>query len=240
MTRLSFFTLLCVLTVLMMSGAQTAHADPRGWFGRFVNGLFGDIRTGPSPENTGVASFVSPDQMPTPNSIPLGTTEAVVPLNKAHLDDVDLVAWATEQVIAGLTLHPNDLSPGKGKRATQLSENFTGSGRADLAKFFAPWGGEQNLIAKGFETSAFTTHIPGRSDVQNKGVFGDVYRWLVDIPVTVTVLPAGQNSYRGAMGTQNVTTKTYTIRVQVGRAPTNKGAPTGAVIERFTVLPSLG
>jgi hypothetical protein len=245
LARPFIFRLIAVLMVVMFCAIVTpAQADPRGWFGRLVNGLFGDIQTEASPEYTGIAPFAGPanndDIRPAPLMV---STEGTIPLNRAHLEDADLVAWAMEQIVMGLTLHPHDLTYGEKDpraRKNRLAAAYTSSGQADLEQFFGQWGGTGQLIAKGFELSAFTTHVPGKADVKNKGLFGDTYRWLVDVPVTMTILPAGQKTYRGPLGTRNVTTKTYVVRVQVGRAAVTPTAPFGAMIERFTVLQTLG
>lgn len=241
MTRLPFFIALTLGLAILGFGVHPAQADPRGWFGRFVNGLFGEYRTEPSPEYTGLAPFSSNNQTQVQEK--LDHPEARVPVTQAHLDDEALVSWGLDQVLTSLTHAPFDTSEkGKGAleaRSTALQKTFAPSGVNDLVVALQQVAADTGLVGARKQLIAFSNLIPGPESVRNKGVFGGAFRWLVDIPVTVSAVPTGVHNYR-SLGRGDATTRFYTLRLQIGRVPASTQYPYGMVIEHFTVLTPSG
>ena len=67
----------------------------------------------------------------------------------------------------------------------------------------------------------------------NEGNFDGVYRWLYDVPVTISIMPSTMTTYAGRNKVTPIT-RNMVVRVQIGR--TSSGFSDGIAIERWTVL----
>jgi hypothetical protein len=68
--------------------------------------------------------------------------------------------------------------------------------------------------------------------LRNEGEVGDRYRWLFQVPVTLSFLPLGETDYASGNAARN---ERIDLIVQVGRVKPFEGNDIGLIIESWSV-----
>lgn len=198
--------------------------------------VFGPPETGPKPEETLIAPFAQDAQ----GSRALGEKdlgalikpENNIPLNQPHRDQSSVADWAATKTVFALTYNPHQSADELKAWQQGIATAFAAPGMRDLQNYFAQGGMGATLKAQQQKMVAFHQTAPV---VANHVEVHGVYRWVIDVPITISTMPATMTDYRGEQNRQVVPTRqNITMRVQVMRS----GAPftDGMAIERFTVV----
>lgn len=145
-----------------------------------------------------------------------------IAIDQPHRSDNELKGWIGSAVSESLTLDPRDLNG----TYDLVKPYFTASGFKAYKDYLQNSGilkslqGNDNLMSLFMEQQALLLNA-----VEVDGV----YRWLYQIPVTLSFIPS--NSTRAG---QNVTNRKVTLRVQISRVPTEDNEE-GMQIESWTV-----
>lgn len=253
--RFSYCLRLFLVACVLLTAALPAHADDtflNDWF----PSIFGERDKGPKPQDTLIAPFAQNTQktrvLSTTEKQALTSPENNLPVTVPHRSAKYIAEWVSERVTGVFIYEPEQIKvtlqragtdlkqiPAAQmgefllqKRLDQLKEDFTDAG----AKGVTDYLGQANILSamkSKQQVQAFARNVP---QIMNEGVFNDVYRWLIDVPVTVTVLPPGMENYMGKNAKVLPTSQNLVIRVQVARTPASGGYASGMVIETFTVL----
>lgn len=118
------------------------------------------------------------------------------------------------------------------------------SNSAAAEKYFAPSGYQQykNFLATaGFETYLHSQNLRSGAYTETQpvelahGVYDDIYKWVFEVPVTISFMQANADTYRD--GEITPTNRRFMLRVQFARVkdPTD---PNAVKIELWQVLPA--
>lgn len=226
--------LLFLLLVSLALSPQPVFAD--SVLNDLLPSVFGPRDRGPKPEETLIAPFAqdagATRRMTTEQEKALAKPENLAPITVAHRSRAYMQQWAADQAASILTYNPADSDPGSKDGTVAQAEKYKKawleSAQADVqalltTPYFTERLGNRNLRIKGFVQTTAT--------VQNEGLFGDAYRWLVDVPVTITFFPQGAAA-DDALKSTGYETTTVMMRLQIVRVAT--GYPDGCAVERFT------
>lgn len=196
--------------------------------------VFGARDRGPKPEDTLIAPFAD-DKIPSKNdqkNLITETNNASISLTVPHQDRTFMTQWAATQASSVFTYNPyniaNDSTDGPTAQTALFKKSFSSPAQADIQALFALPYFANRLNDQKMQIKAF---VDTPATIQNEGVFGNVYRWLIDVPVTITFYPSGYINDQ-ITRSNKFETKTMTVRVQIARI--SGEYPDGCVIERFT------
>ena len=215
----------------MLAVASPARADT--FLNYFFPSIFGPPTPGPKPEETLVAPFAKPpaegvkrltleERIAKSRSSP----ENTLPVDQPHRSSKYISEWAAMSVADALSFD----NTGYQDHLKKMDALFVPNGKQEFANNMVSSDLLSQLQAQQQRMQAFVKTTP---TLLNEGNFGGVYRWLFDVPVTVSMIPSGMRTYSGKVKIEPVT-RDLVIRIQVGRA---QGAFTdGVAIERWTIL----
>lgn len=196
--------------------------------------VFGVRDRGSKPEDTLIAPFADDKTLPKNDQKNLitETNNALISLTVPHQDRAFMTQWAATQSSSIFTYNPynlsNDSTDGPTAQTALLKKLFLPSAQADVQALFSLPYFANRLNNQKMQIKAF---VETPAIIQNEGVFGNAYRWLIDVPVTITFYPNGYINDQITRANQ-FETKTMTVRVQIVRV--SGEYPDGCVIERFT------
>lgn len=235
-----YVKIVCFIVLFFTNSISVVFAD--SILNDLAPSVFGERSRGPKPEETLIAPFIDQKISPyqdqgTKGSLPQNLKN-VIPLTVPHQDRAFMMEWVSTQVAGILTFNPHDLSStssdGSAAQTALFKKVFLEKAKADVQTLLALPYFTDRLYTKKMRIKAF---VQTPAIIQNEGVFGDVYRWLVDVPVTMTFYPDGYIKDQ-VRRSSTFETKTITVRVQVARV--SGEYPDGCAIESFTtstVLP---
>jgi hypothetical protein len=207
--------------------------------------VFGSQDQGQKPEETLKAPFpTEPNKSDkTHNSLmslyDSKKKEMVIPLDKPHRSQDYIKNWGSDIVTQGLNLSNKT----KDSIFKNLQKEFDPYGFREYLGFvnqasLLPYATTQNLRMDSFVTAPPT--------LVSEGALQGSYRWLLDIPVTISYYPEDLSTLKRTQNSAQAKTRppaannvNLTIRVQIGRAvqaPSNSAAQTlgsDIVIERW-------
>ncbi|MCI5061268.1 MAG: DotI/IcmL family type IV secretion protein [Alphaproteobacteria bacterium] len=152
--------------------------------------------------------------------------ERSLPLESPHLTDKELKVWSSRAISEALTLS-------KAKyiiTQRDIRPYFTVSGLKQYQDYLKSSGIEKSVKDNSFTLSVFVEQPPL---LLNGSSIKGIYRWLYQVPVTISFLPVGSGGYdRGA----EVTNRKLNVTVQMRRVRLDDN-PNAIQIESWAVAP---
>ena len=148
-----------------------------------------------------------------------GRIMQLVPLNLANMGTSSLMSWAAQSATEVMTFGFHDYQ----RRMQQSSRHFTRRGWESFTNAL-----QKSRIIESVESSQqVVTAQPSSAPILiQEGVFNGKYRWVVDLPLTVT--------YQAGTGTR---TDNLTVRLIIDRVPSLEN-PNGVGIEQWIATQS--
>lgn len=184
-------------------------------------GLFGDyLERRANPEETLQAPFAfDPKRKIVRGELP----QNAAPLHLPHRNDKTIADWLEASTVFILAKNGQSYEGFTSRIDTYLSD----AGLSQYQQFLSKAGLLQNYKSGQSQISAFVKEKPL---LLNKAAAEGSYRWLFEVPVMVTTLPIGVESYKQAQGQ----TQTFKLIMQVGRV-TEGGGEHGILIETWNI-----
>lgn len=243
-----------VLIILTCWGVSPARADDtflNDWF----PSIFGERDKTPKPQETLIAPFAQNKQQSRVLSgaerKALTSPENSVPITEPHRSDKYILNWASERAAGVFIYNTDQIKQRLTKNGTdlkkiptaQLGEFLLDQHFNILPPYFMPEAVKS--VQAYMDQSGMLTAMRGQQQIQaftkttpqmmNEGVFSNAYRWLIDIPVTYSIMPPGMDNYMGK-NRPTPTTQNIVIRVQIVRTQAADAYVDGMAIETFTIL----
>jgi hypothetical protein len=196
--------------------------------------IFGPPTTGPKPEETLIAPFAqNVQQTRTLTEKDLGALiapENAIPIDQAHRAKTYVADWAGAQVMMALNNNPGADEKARAARLKDITAAFLPTGRQGLEAYEA----QNNLAQLGAQGQKIVAFSKSSPLLSFDGVHQGAFRWVVDVSVTLSILPVDLKNYqeKNRDGTAHI--QTMMVRVQIVRVAS--GYPAGMAIESFTVL----
>lgn len=143
-------------------------------------------------------------------------------IDKPHRGDKELKGWIGSAISESLTLDPRRLE----STYNQVKPYFTQSGFQAYQEYLESAGIISSLQSTDNRMSLF---MEQQALLLNAVEVDGVYRWLYQIPVTLSFIP--RNNTRTG---RNVTNRKVTIRIQIRRVPVSENED-GMQIESWTI-----
>ena len=220
-----------VMLLLAMMGSFSPPAQAKSFLEDWFPFLFEEPDTGPTPEQTGRAPFAEKGAVDTTQSKQLGVDykpetaiESAVSLDQAHRQPTQIVEWSSRVISDALDFDPLQYET----HLVNLNLEITPYAIESFKVFMAKDNLLEALKSNNLVMRIFMTE-PGR--LLNQGAVQGRYRWLVDVPVTLSFLPRGTTDYTGIQPKSH----RINIRTQVGRVA--EGGTDGMMIETIEFLP---
>lgn len=166
--------------------------------GVFLLIIDSDIRS-KNEEHSEYAPFADP------LDIQMSADEKTLPLNESNRSYTDLEAWVNVIISEALSFDAVDYYS---TVANMRKNYFTNEAYEDYQKSLTKYNIAQYLTQNGMSTHVLVEETPA---LMNEGVVDGRYRWLYDVPVTISYRRKGASTTELP---QNVQVK---IRLQVGR-----------------------
>ncbi len=180
------------------------------WFPQW----FGDVDDGPDPAETLQAPFTAPGTVPKDPGSAIGVPHSYTDdvnmndLSQPHRNAVQVGEWLTRALSEVLTINPDStlLQVHFGRLKTGMSIQAINS----YKKFLADNAVLDTLRTNGMLLSSVINDKPL---LLNEGIVDGRYRWLFQVPVTMTYTPKGAVS----LSSPEVIHQNATLMLQVGR-----------------------
>lgn len=210
--------LLNVLCLFVVFAPLSAHADPvthkEPWMDKYLKEylpfLF-EKKEGPQPEDTLIAPFADPALQkeaqardPQAPALPVNA----IPLNLPHRTTKEISRWL---MIATAESFSFDVGTFE-ERQKKISGYFTPEAYQRYLAFLDTGFYREKLQNKTVSLHNFVREEPF---LLNNGVVDGSYRWLMEVPVMLSYLPAGAVGYKD----QDPTNEELVFRIEVMRSP---------------------
>lgn len=148
-----------------------------------------------------------------------------LPLEKPHRGNKELQNWLSMVISESLSFDKQDY-PSVSK---QIRPYYTNSGFRQYLSYLNSAGIIDSIKTNNYKMSVYVENPPL---LQNSLAIEGVYRWLYQLPVTISFLPRGAGNL--AYGNKNMVNRRLTLNVQIRRVklPTD---PNAIEIESWTV-----
>lgn len=130
------------------------------------------------------------------------------PLNEAHLSDREIKTWLNTVIAEALTFDSNSYTANK----NNISLYMTKSGMQAYEGYLQSAGVLKSLRDSQYRMSVF---LEGQPLLINSVVIEDVYRWLYQMPVTLSFIPLSTTDLNRNAG--EIVNRKLTLRVQMRR-----------------------
>ncbi len=149
-------------------------------------------------------------------------------LDAAHRTEGEISAWLTVLVSNALSFEMETYS----ELTKTLQNDFTSTGFKQYQTYLQESRIFDNLKDNNYRIS---TYIDQPALLLNDMALDDIYRWLYEVPITVTFIPAGQTEYDENV---NIISRKMTLQTQIRRV--NLPEDDGAVqIESWAITPRI-
>lgn len=223
-----------VMCTIAVSTPSPANAQSDSIFQRAYNFMFKrDAEDRPRPEETLRAPFIDPaqevsptaDAMNLPYSPMIGAVhEDTSDLRLPHRYEEQIGAWLTSSLSELLNFDPGNYDVHVNEALAYMDTYAL----SDFHSFLQETGLLNRLNLTG---TVLRSYVSERPFLVNEGAAEGRYRWLMQVPVTLTLLPRGMQDYSKH---PNPETHHYIISTQIGR--TDRTAD-GMLIENMRVRP---
>ncbi len=209
-----------VLSILVVFAAFPAQAG-------ILEFLFPTLRNnGPQPSETLQAPFADPQEIKKEDADkPKAAPETSIPLEFPHRSGNAISAWAVMAVSESLMFDEKTYS----ETLKDTEKYFSSNGRAAYMKSLAALNVPEVAQSSKYALRSFVIKDPL---LLNEGKVDDRFRWLYDVPVSLTTMERGVKTYDDA----KPTTRDVRIRVQLGRTD-RADNPDGMWIETWEATP---
>jgi hypothetical protein len=224
---------LIVMSCLLIAPG-IAHAD--SILNDLFPSVFGPRDTRPQPEDTLVAPFAKDaitgnvHRLTDAQKGAVSAPENTVAVNLPHRSDKYVGEWAADTVTTAMTFETTDFAT---KHKEKIGKIFVPFGQQEFLTWLDTSGLMAKMQAGQMRMTAFTRDEP---TLLNEGEFDKVYRWLYQIPVTMSIMPSSMSTYSGR-NKPTVFTQNLLVQIQIGRnmSPVFRDS---IAIERWTVMPA--
>ena len=215
MQRFLFLVCFCIGAMFV---SQPAHA------GKLLEFFFPSLRdAGPDPSQTLKAPFAEDDVVAANEGGGAAHSEAsMVPLHLPHRSEEIISTWVVTAVSDSLNFNGQNYQDDIKKSFV----HFDDGGRSEFEAFL-----KDNKIMDVLQSSQYSvqSYVSAPPLLLNEGAVNKRYRWLYQVPVTVSYLKKGTTSYKGV----EATNQHFLLQVQVGRNEEAKG-DLGTFVERWS------
>lgn len=108
---------------------------------------------------------------------------------------------------------------------------FTSEGYGQYMQFVTNSGFETSLAQQDLQSGAY---IDGEPVELNRGVYGDAFKWVFEVPVTISLIPKNAETYRNDQ--TRAVNRQFLLRAQLARV-NDPQDPNAVKIELWQVLP---
>jgi len=227
-----FFMLFIVIGLTMMAAHAVQNNGLPNLLAEWFPEHFGP-EDGPRPEDTLMAPFIDPEDAylaPDDNALAIPhTPETGINLEEEldlpHRSKDEIAEWLIKAVSETLNIEPETY-------ATHRELLKTGLDMYALEDFDQFMQNSNILASLQSQNLKLHSYVEEKPVLLNAGPVEGRYRWLFEMPVTLSFLPAGTRDYRQLESTP-LPNESIMVKVQVGRAG-NVG-PEGVMIESWEV-----
>ncbi len=143
---------------------------------------------------------------------PLGGSVVVSQeLDMPHRNEAAVNKWVSEAVGSALTF----TLPAYQEHMVNVDKYMAANGMKEFQEFLEASKVVGLMQSRNFDLRTFVTDIP---TLAASGVTQGRYRWVYDVPLNLTFLPVGMETYEGLKKDQYLSER-LTVRVQLGRVP---------------------
>ena len=211
--KISFkLAILSSLFVVCVHDAATAAGFP-DYLSKLMPSVFRDKSIeGPQPEDTLQAPFSTEEKGDMSASDALGLeyqadVSEVEDLSIAHRHAEQIGMWLTDAVTQALNFSAGEYDA----HMEALEQMMSSQGMSDFRQFVDSANMVSMMEKRGLQLHSFAN---GKPLLKNEGELNGRYRWLFQIPVTMTFLPEGLTGYKNKDPDIN---EKIMVNVQVGR-----------------------
>ncbi len=138
----------------------------------------------------------------------------------------DIAFMLTEIVAEALSFDKSNFVYNSG----QMEQHFTPAGYGQYKQFLTDTQFQQTIDASNLQSGAYVEQEPLEL---SSGVYGGSYKWLFEVPVTISFIPKDAETYRGAE--DQAQNRRFLLRVQFTRVKDSD--PNAVKIEIWQILP---
>ncbi len=223
---------MAMILLAAFGASRPAYALPdllKKWFPQY----FGAEDTGPQPEDTLQAPFADPGAQTAPAGEALGGlygsdkvtgTESGGTLEKPHRNQEQIGEWLVKAVSEMFNFDVNNYD----QHLRLLATGMDRQALLDFQTFL-----QNSNVLKTLQSGEVMIHnfVSETPLLLNKGVIAGRYRWLFEMPVTLTFLPKGE---KADYETTKPVNQNVIVTMQVMRVPVGQGVDE-LMIESFAV-----
>jgi hypothetical protein len=196
-----------IFTVFLIS-ATTTPAYSQSILQKWFPAVFPYEET-PDPSKTLIAPFADPVLLEKSKAIPKGVLpENATSLDKAHRSSGQIGEWVLREASGALTFPATDFDAAMNEKKLFFSDE----GWAQYNTFLSSVKMPQTIKSGQYRIQSFSNEKPL---LLNEGVVNGSYKWLFDVPITVSYLKSNMASYAKS----EAVNQHMMLRVQVGRSP---------------------
>ena len=225
---LTIFTCAIVITIAAPTPAQAGYSFP-DYLSRWFPQWFGPEEDGPDPSQTLQAPFADPSKTPADPGQAIGVPHSYdgqaspSDLSIPHRNHTQVGAWLVRAIAEVMTFDPEP---------TLLKVHFnrldTGMNEFAIESFKTFLTTNKILTLLKSRNMRLNSIVNGTPLLLNEGAVEGRYRWLFQVPVTMTYVPIGRNP----QSNPDVVHQELTLILQVGRVT---GGVQGKTIETWQV-----
>jgi hypothetical protein len=158
---------------------------------------------------------------------PLVQSIAETPVDEPNLSERELQNWVTMVVSESLAFQSGSVFP----TYVRVADFYEREGMRQYQEFLKESNIVTNVMERGYQLSVLVEQQPL---LLNSGALGGVYRWLYQVPITISFVPANVSDLYGQ--DSQIVTRKLTLRVQIKRTP-KQYDPNAIQIESWKVSP---
>jgi hypothetical protein len=199
-----------MVLALAQAVALPAQAGIAEWFDNFYSKILGTTRD-PDPTDKMVAPFAESEikAKAVPHASPADLPVNQIGLEQPHRRSEDLAKWLATATAEVLSFSPDK----EAEYAKLLPLRMTPAAQAEFKSWLTTSGIMAELQAAPLQLNGFVEEAPF---LLNEGVVAGTYRWLYEVPVMISYLPRGVNTYEKE---EKIKSRRLIVTVQVGRDP---------------------
>ncbi len=220
---LFFLALVCLTQSAYASGSAGQSKYPV-WLSNILPGIFPADAGKPQPHDTLKAPFAD---KPFTRAQPIDLPTLSTPLNQPHRSPDDIAQFALDVVSETLSFQSGE----EAQHFSEVKNYYSEFGFQDLQKFLTTSNISPSMQGHSLQLSSISNAKP---QLRSEGDVGGAYKWLYDVPVTITLMPQGVTSYNQAK--KDITARDLILRLQITRS--SQGQRDGLLVERFILAPS--
>ena len=178
--------------------------------------------------NNAPAGMVVPFGTGSGKPIVAGDTQTKSGLAIQHMSSSEVAQKLEEIMAEALSFNKNNFA----YNVAAVEKYFTPAGYAQYREFLNSASFETTLNAQNLQSGAFVEQAPLEL---NKGVFGNAYKWVFEVPVTISFIPRNSETYRN--DETKALNRRILLRTQFSRVA-DANDPNAVKIEIWQVLPA--